>query len=325
VSAAAPSVKALADAKVKRQKQILAVGSVILLALLGFELPKMLGGHGSANATTQAAPAAPATPSPAALAPGQLPDTDQAVLTTQSDQLLSFGLFKSKDPFIPQLSAEPVPVGIPAPASAAPPATAPPPSAGSRPQRGAPAPSAPGPTTTTIPGVSPIGPAPTPGSAPPAPATTPGGTAPTTTTPAPPPAPTSVAIATNGACEVVSVNGTFPNGAGIFRLLSIAKDGTSAKIAVVGGAFDSGQPAATLRLGEKLTLVNTADGTRYVLMLKSRCETTASAPATSPTATTTTPPTTTTTGTSTVPPPAPVPTPTTPIVTDPLDANTPTG
>ena len=34
----------------------------------------------------------------------------------------------------------------------------------------------------------------------------------------------------------------------------------------------SGAAAVTLQLGKKLTLVNTADGTRYVLLLKARCD-----------------------------------------------------
>jgi hypothetical protein len=317
MSTAAPSAtKSLNDAKVKRQKQILAVGSVILLALLGFQLPKLLGGSGAAQtATPPPAATAATTPGAVALAPGKLPDTDNVSSEAQPDRLLNFGLFKSKDPFVPQLSASPLaPSPVPAPSTPTTPVTP-----GAGPRVGPPPPAEPNPTTTTVPGSSPVAPTPTPIPAPSG--TSPTSTEPTpTTTPAapPPPAPTSVAIATNGACETVALNGTFPNGQGIFRLVSIARDGKSAKVGVVGGAFDSGQPVATLRLGEKLTLVNTADGTRYVIVLQSRCETTASSPVTSTA-------TTTTTATSTVPPPAPVPTPTTPIVTDPLDANTPTG
>ena len=61
------------------------------------------------------------------------------------------------------------------------------------------------------------------------------------------------------------MNGTFPADEDIFRLVSIAKNGKSVKIGVVGGSYDSGAATATLKLGEKLTLVNTADGTRYVI------------------------------------------------------------
>jgi hypothetical protein len=68
-----------------------------------------------------------------------------------------------------------------------------------------------------------------------------------------------------------------------------------------------------------MTLVNTADGTRYVIELMSKCSVVndPSAQGTSPTSTTPvspTPPPTTTTETTT----------TTPIVTDGLDTTTPT-
>jgi hypothetical protein len=112
----------------------------------------------------------------------------------------------------------------------------------------------------------------------------------------------------------VAVKGTFPGSEDIFQVVSIARDGKSAKIGVVGGAYDNGQAAATLKLGIRLTLVNTADGTRYVLILKSHCDT-----GTEPTTGTTT------TSTSTVAAPAPTTTATTPIVPDTLDTTTPGG
>ena len=71
---------------------------------------------------------------------------------------------------------------------------------------------------------------------------------------------------------------------------------------------------ATLKLGDKLTLVNTADGTRYVIVLKAKCEVNTTPVPTAPTTTTSTTTTTTTTTTAT-----------TPIVTDSLDTTTPTG
>src|SRR5207244_1309845 len=115
-------------------------------------------------------------------------------------------------------------------------------------------------------------------------------------------------------CQTVSRDGTFPVNEDIFRLVSIARDGKSVEIGVVGGAYDSGQPTATLKLGETLTLVNTADGTRYVIALKSRCDVT----------TTTSVATTTTTPVPPAPPPPPTPTTTAtvPVVTDSLDTTT---
>ena len=153
----------------------------------------------------------------------------------------------------------------------------------------------------------------------------PGTTSPSTTTPtAPAPIPTEALLATNGVCERVSVNGTFPATENIFRLASIAKDGKSVEIGIVGGSFDSGKPTATLKLGNKLTLVNTADGTRYVIELKSQCAnvaqsgTTTTAASAQPASTTPVSPAPTSTPTTTT-----TDTVTTPIVTDSLDT-TPT-
>jgi hypothetical protein len=289
--------KTPADKKARRQKQFIAVGSVVLLALLGFELPKLLGGSKeAAPAVTTVLPSPVGSGSSPAAAAGKLPDTDRVVIQRDSDQLLSFGLFKSKHPFVQQLSAAPAaPATTPAP-------TPPPPSKTTTRASTVPAPTVPSPSTVPVTPVT----------------TTPIGTTTTTsTTPtAPPTAPTGVFISTNGICQTVALNGTFPANEDIFRIVSIARDGKSVEIGVVGGAYDSGQAAATLKLGETLTLVNTADGTRYVIALKSKCDVaTQPSPETSttPVATTPVPPApTTTTTTATVP-----------VVTDSLDTTVP--
>jgi len=293
------TVRALAQKKVRRQKQILAVGSVILLVIVGFELTSVLG-----KGTDSAAPVVPSTvlsvpASPLAGVPAKLPNTDRIVIQHDSNQLLSFGLFKSKDPFVPQLSSSSV-AAPSSPARKAPVATIPAPKLPSKAGVGL----TPAITTTT-----PASTLPTPANPVP-PATT----TPSTTPAAPPTAPTSVSISTNGVCQTVALNGTFPTSEDIFRVVSIAQDGKSVKIAVVGGAYDNGQAAATLKLGDKLTLVNTADGTRYVIALQARCDvqsTPTSNTSTSPTVTTTTPV-----------PATPAPATTTPIVTDSLDTTT---
>jgi hypothetical protein len=338
-----PKGKAVADARAKRQKLILAVASVVLLAVLGFELPKLLSGgytyHGNLPTTTAVSPSTPG--SPLAAAPGSLPDTDRVVIEPGSGQLIAFGLFKSKDPFVQQLST--VPTGAePAsttPASETPVSTTPSgvTTSASQPHT-PPASSGLTPVTTgssTVPFpaedplvspflvTTPTSSTPTPAKTTPA-ATTPATTTPATTTPATPAtqstAPTSASISSNGVCENVSVKGTFPGSEDIFRVLSIAKDGKSVKIGVVGGAYDSGQSAATLKLGVRLTLVNTADGTRYVLLLQARCSA-ATQPASGATTSTSA-----TTPTSTVAAPGATSTATTPIVTDSLDTTpTPSG
>lgn len=317
MSAAAPRTtrkgRDLQQARVKRQKQIVAVGSVLLLAVLGFELPNLMsGGSGTPPARNLGdASLTPTLASPLAVGPLTLPDTDRVVIQPQSGQLISFGLFKSKDPFVQQLST----VTTATPAQPA--ATATTPSQPHQPpRRTAPAggavvlpndPTQPQGSTVPFPSTTPI-------STPPA-ATTPAASTPATTTPAvPATAPGTVAISTNGACEIVALKGTFPGSEDIFRVTAIAKDGKSVKIAVVGGKYDSGQATATLKKGEKLTLVNTADGTRYVILFKDSCDTeTAPVPGGITTTTTTAP--------AVVSPP---PAATTPVVTDAVDT-TPVG
>jgi len=292
------SVRSLAERRARKQKIFIAVGSVVLLGVLGFQLPKILGNKGGGSAAPAVTTLAPGAAVAPVLTPGQLPGTDRVVVQRDSNQLISFGLFKSKDPFVQQLTTNATtPPPAPTPAPSTPTSTEPTPAV--VPPTGVPA--------TTTPSVAP-----------------PGTTTPSTTPGAPAPIPTSALIATNGVCEQVAVKGTFPATENIFQLVSIAKDGKSVQIGIVGGSFDSGQPTATLKLGDKLTLVNTADGTRYVIELKTKCAgvvaqsgTTTAASATQPSSTTPVAPapTPTTTTTDTV---------TTPIVTDSTDTTTTT-
>jgi hypothetical protein len=101
--------------------------------------------------------------------------------------------------------------------------------------------------------------------------------APSPQTPPPPPPPpppvssaarlTSAQISVNGETEQVGVGAKFPASDPVFRLVSLKK--TTAKVAIAGGSLSTGDGAVTLTKGKKLTLMNTADGTRYELVLKS--------------------------------------------------------
>jgi hypothetical protein len=307
------STAAAAHAKkrVRRQKQIIAVGSVVLLAVVGFQLPKLLGGKGNKAAApvTTTTATSPTLAAPAAPAGTTLRDTDGIAVQRDSSQLLSFGLFKSKDPFVQQLAT----VAAPTPAAPKPAAPASKKTTKVAAGRTATTPTSTpptGPSVVTQPVTTTTAPAPTPVIPP---TTSP--PAPGPVTPAPATAsPTSVLISTNGVCEQVALNGSFPANEDIFRVVEIAKDGKSVKIAIVGGSYDTGQTTATAKLGEKLTLVNTSDGTRYVIVLQAKCTV---APAPAPVTTTTTP---------VVTPPAPAlapPSSSPPIVTDANDTTPP--
>jgi hypothetical protein len=82
-----------------------------------------------------------------------------------------------------------------------------------------------------------------------------------------PPAARRAAIATitvNGVPSDVAVGGAFPEGEPIFRLASLRRG--TAKIGIVEGTYASGSPTITLKKGGKpVTLMNTAEGTTYVL------------------------------------------------------------
>jgi hypothetical protein len=226
----AASARKAADLKAKeaKQKKILAGGTVLLAILLVVQVPKLLHSGSTPAAAAPATTTLPGTTTPVPVA-ASLADTDVAP-TAADGQLVQFDSFETKDPFVQQVKGvDPTAATDP---SAAGPAPAPP----------APKPAAPTPTET-------IG-------------------AFTTSTPAAPAVPkTSVArISIGGAVESVVADGAFPAAKPAFRLASFTA--TKAEISVVGGSFQTGAPTLTLEKGKTLTLENTADGTRFVLLYR---------------------------------------------------------
>ena len=250
-----------AQAKAKRQKKILVVLGVVMVALLAFQLPKLLKKDSPAAAPTATAPAQGGTTTTTTPSGGgatlasanppssaDLPDEPDPAPVPQRGQLVSFNLFKSKDPFVPQLEAAPAgsagaespPASVPtAPTESTPPAGTPPELT---------------PPATTPPASEP------PASAPPA-------AEPPAAEPTPEKVPTSATISVNGISEVVKIGDAFPKADPLFRLASI-KDGV-AKITIAGGSLQDGAEAVSLTKDEPLTLMNTADGTKYVIRLVS--------------------------------------------------------
>jgi hypothetical protein len=229
-------------AKARRQKMIAIGGSVLLAVVLAIQVPrtmKMLDGGSTPPPTPSAASQPAASTDPAAqpvaaqAAPaGKLPDRN-ALPEPSNGQLASFELFESKDPFAQQVAEE-------APSAAA---------------------------ATGVPS-SPTGSA--------SGGSTSGGSTPQTSTPERSPASVpsgrksssrTVSISVNGSDETVGLSQSFPAADPTFVLVS--SDARSAKISVAGGRLADGAQTVTLQLGRKLTLVNTADGARYELLLNS--------------------------------------------------------
>jgi hypothetical protein len=243
----------VAKAKAAKQKKIAIGGGILLLGLLAYQAPKVMKMMNqkpkppivSAVATTPGSTAGPTDPN--SLAAPTLGGTPTAAPpTTGSDvssdnlvsavpvspdpgQLAAFNRLATKDPFAAQVSSS---------GGAS--------SSGSGKKGGA-------------------------GSSTQPPAVT---TPPPTTTPAPPaPAPSSATISLNGEQLSVAVGTDFPQSGAtfnrvgaIFHLVSLTAK--SAKIAIVGGSYADGANTITLTLGKPLTLQNTADGTRYILILE---------------------------------------------------------
>ncbi|HSC49364.1 MAG TPA: hypothetical protein VLD16_03790 [Gaiellaceae bacterium] len=247
-------------AKAKRQKIIAAVGGVILLGVLAFQVPrtmKMLNpptdsssSSSSAPATTTSATATPiAAPSlaggNATAAPGAAPGGDgltdpDSVPTPASGQLLAFGLFRSKDPFVQQLRAGATGASGPSGGAA---------SSGRTGAKSA----------ATVAVVTPKPPAGSSGSS----SRSSGGGSSTKAPAVPPAAVTTAVISVNGAPESVQVGGQFPAASPVFKLVSLTRAG--AKVGIAGGTLQSGAATVTLKKNTPVTLLNTSDGTRYVL------------------------------------------------------------
>lgn len=89
-------------ARERKQKIFVVVGGILLLAMLAFQLPRLLGGA----STTEAAPAVEATfatdPTSTVAARVSLVDTDRRLGETPG-KLTSFTVFSLKDPFVQQV------------------------------------------------------------------------------------------------------------------------------------------------------------------------------------------------------------------------------
>ena len=81
---------------------------------------------------------------------------------------------------------------------------------------------------------------------------------------------TSAVIEVNKVKSLVTADSDFPastdpNVPPVFHLKSVTAH--TAKVSIAGGTYANGAPAITLQEGKPVTLMNTADGTRYTLVL----------------------------------------------------------
>jgi hypothetical protein len=87
------------------------------------------------------------------------------------------------------------------------------------------------------------------------------------------PAPGSAVISVNGTLYTVATKTDFPQPSStdpavvaLFHLVSVTAH--TATISIAGGSYATGAPTVTLKENKAVTLMNTADGTRYTLILK---------------------------------------------------------
>jgi len=87
------------------------------------------------------------------------------------------------------------------------------------------------------------------------------------------PGPGSAVISVNGTLYTVPKGTDFPQPSAtdssivpLFHLVSLTAH--TAKVSIAGGSYATGASAITLRENKPVTLMNTADGTRYILILK---------------------------------------------------------
>jgi hypothetical protein len=236
-------------AKAKKQKIILGAGGVILLALLAFQLPKLMKGTASPNSSAATTvPVAGSTEGVSAPSGGSLasstPSGDELRFTASVEQISSFTRFKAVDPFKPRVSV--APATSPSTTRPTPKAVEVPTTTSSNPAQG--------PLFGTVDG----------GALPVTNASAPSNGA-TTKTSAKTHALPSATLMFNGKRLHVVLGQAFPKANPVFRLAGIQSGSIS--IGLVKGGLADGSAVITLASRHPVTLVNTVDNLRYRMVL----------------------------------------------------------
>ena len=216
-------------ARERKQKIFVVVGGLLLLALLAFQLPKLIGGSSSPEAartaTTSTVPGQVTPPAGTSPVAGSTTPSAHATTVAATSKLSSFSAFRPKDPFIQQVvtgsgvegAGSPVDLGDAAKASKG--------------TKGAGATSKF--STTAKAGAS------------------------------------ATIVTVNGARQVVVPGTRFPAADPLFVLVAEKPAAKAIVIGIVGGAYSGGRRGTTLKVGKPLTLVNTTTGARYKISLVS--------------------------------------------------------
>lgn len=229
-------MKDVREAKDRRAKRMAIGGAVLLAAVLAFEMPKVLKGHGGspssappAVTTTTPSYGASTTPTGTPVASAAVLPATSAKLTTSDltprrskSQLYSFSHFAGKDPFVQQVSASDI--------TSSPSGT----SGGSSAAAGVCCTAGPSARTTAARMLARTG---------------------------------VVTLQVNGKTQSVRVGGSFPSSNPLFKLVSVSHG--LVRIGIASGSYQSGAQTVSLVSGRTLTLVDTADGVRYRIRLLS--------------------------------------------------------
>jgi hypothetical protein len=215
-----------ADSAEKRKKLMLAGLAALLVAVLAFELPKIMNRSSSSSST---ASTSIGTAAPAVTLGGTTP-----LKVTAAKRLRQIRHLAAKDPFVPLIheststsTSSSISTPAPTPALTQPSFHFTPSATASRAH------------AVTKPVVS----------------------KPVHVKPA---APTAAVIWTNGQRQMIGLGQTLKIGQVQFQLLSVTRKAVRLKI--VGGAFASGKPTITARKGHRVKLTNTATGIDYGLL-----------------------------------------------------------
>ena len=226
-------MKDIREAKDRRAKRLAIGGAVLLVAVLAFEMPKVLKGHGSSSsappaATTTTTPGygTSTTPTGTPVASAAVLPATSAKLTTSDvaprrskSELYSFSHFAGKDPFVQQVSASDI-TSSPSGTSGA--------SGGGSKKTSSQA------QTTSARMLARTG---------------------------------VVTLQVNGKTQSVRIGGSFPSSNPLFKLVSVSHG--LVRIGIASGSYQSGAQTVSLVSGRTLTLVDTADGVRYRIRLLS--------------------------------------------------------